>query len=86
MAFENRKWVIMTMDDINSVTDSEGGNNIYVNAAIQSSLGTLRKSLDGNKAILKWDGDTPSCFDGMTTYTHSEILTELAKSAWSSDE
>ena len=43
---------------------------------------TIRKSLDGNKAILKWDGDTPSCFDGLTTYSHSEIRTELAKSDW----
>ena len=54
--------------------------------AIQSSITTLRKTLDGTKAILKWDGDTPSCFDGMTTYTHSEILTELAKSEWTSPE
>ena len=36
-----------------------------------------------SKAILKWDGDTPSVFDGMATFSHSEILTELAKSAWS---
>ena len=53
---------------------------------MQSSMDTLRKTLDGSKAILKWDGDTPSCFDGMTTYTHSEILTELAKSEWTSSE
>ena len=46
-------------------------------------MGTLRKTLDGSKAILKWDGNTPSCFNGLTTYTHSEIRTELAKSDWS---
>ena len=54
--------------------------------SIQSSINTLRKTNDGTKAILKWDGDTPSCFDGMTTYTHSEILTELAKSEWTREE
>jgi len=54
--------------------------------AIQTSMDTLRKSLDGSKAILKFDGDTPSCFDGLTTYNHSEILTELAKSAWTDEE
>ena len=53
--------------------------------AIQSSQDTLRKSLDGTKAVLKWDGDTPSCFDGMTTYNHSAILTELSSDEWSSD-
>mgnify|MGYP003135081653 CR=1 FL=1 len=57
-----------------------------VGCAIQSSMSALKKTLDGNKAILKWDGDTPSCFDGMTTYTHTEILTELAKSEWTPNE
>ena len=69
--FENRTWVIVNVSDI---TDE------MIENAIQSSRDTLRKSLDGSKAILKWDGDTPSCFDSMTTYSHSEIKTELAKS------
>ena len=73
MAFENRKWIIINVSDI---TDE------MISSSIQSSMDTLRKTLDGNKAILKWDGDTPSCFDGLTTYTHSEILEELAKSEW----
>ena len=81
MAFENRKWVIITLADY---TETEL-NNLCSNA-IQTSVSTLRKTLDGNKAILKWDGDTPSCFDGMTTYTHSEIRTELAKSDWSESD
>ena len=46
------------------------------------SAGTI---LDNTKAILKWDGDTPSYFNGLTTYTHSEIRTELAKSDWTND-
>ncbi len=71
--FENRTWVIVNVSDI---TDE------MIENAIQSSRDTLRKSLDGSKAILKWDGDTPSCFDSMTTYSHSEIKTELAKSEW----
>ena len=75
--YENRKWVIVNVSDITE--------EMIANAA-QTSMGTLRKSLDGSKAILKWDGDTPSCFDGMTTYSHSEILTELAKSEWISNE
>ena len=81
MAFENRKWVIITLADY---TETEL-NNLCSNA-IQTSVSTLRKTLDGNKAILKWNGDTPSCFDGMTTYTHSEISTELAKSDWSESD
>ena len=75
--YENRKWVIVNVSDI---TDE------MIENAIQSSRDTLRKTLDGSKAILKWDGDTPSCFDGMTTYSHSEILEELSKSDWSLNE
>ena len=73
MDFSNRKWVIVNVSDITEE---------MIISAIQSSIDTLRKSLDGTQAILKWDGNTPTCFDGMTTYNHSEILTELAKSTW----
>ena len=74
--YENRKWVIVNVSDI---TDE------MISSAIQSNMDTLRKTLDNSKAILKWDGDTPSCFDGMTTYTHSEIKIELAKSDWTEE-
>mgnify|MGYP001334600428 FL=1 len=77
MDYSNRKWVIINVSDI---TDE------MIDSAIQTSMSTLRKTLDGTQAILKWDGDTPTCFDGMTTYNHSEILTELAKSTWTEDE
>ena len=77
MAFKNRKWVIV---NVSAITDD------MIASAIQTSMGTLRKTLDNSKAILKWDGDTPAVFNGMTTYTHSEILTELNKSEWTEDE
>ena len=81
MGFENRKWVIITLADH---TEEELEN--LVGNAIQSSVETLRKSVDEKKAILKWDGDTPSVFNGMTTYSHSEILSELAKEDWTIQE
>ena len=74
--YENRKWVIVNVSDI---TDE------MIRSAIQTSTSTLRKSLDGSKAILKWEGNTPSCFDGMDTYSHSEILAELSGSDWTDD-
>ena len=73
MDYSNIKWVIVNVVDI---TDE-----MIINA-FQSGRETLRNSLDNSKAILKWAGDTPSCFDGMTTYSHSEILEELRKSEW----
>ena len=74
--YENRKWIIV---NVSAITDD------MISSAIQTSMNTLRKTTDNSKAILKWDGDTPSVFDGMTTYNHSEILTELAKSEWTED-
>ena len=81
MSHDNRKWVIITLASY----DDEQLGTLIANA-IQTSVSTLRKTLDGTKAILKWDGDTPSVFDGMTTYNHSQILTELAKNTWTEDD
>lgn len=76
MSYENRRWVIVNVSAI---------TNDMIASALQTSTATLRKTLDGSKAILKWDGATPSVFDGMTTFTHSEILTELNKAEWNPD-
>ena len=77
MSFENRKWVIVNNSD---VTDE------MISSAIETSRSALRHTVTGtDKVILKWDGDTPVVFDGMTTYNHSEILTILAGSDWTED-
>tara|TARA_R100000988_G_C3994436_1_gene164821 strand:- start:10 stop:327 length:318 start_codon:yes stop_codon:yes gene_type:complete len=102
MSYENRKWVVMTLEDINAgdiseeqvVVDDEGEEtteqvvvgNTFIDAAIESSKATLRLSVDGTKTILKWDGETPEVFEGMDTYTHAEILAELAGADWTSQE
>jgi len=77
MAYENRKWVIV---NVSAITDDMMEN------VLQTSRDTLRKTTDNSKAILKWDGDTPAVFDGMTTYTHSEIRTELNKAEWTNND
>ena len=81
MSFENRRWVIITLASYN-----DEQLQTLCASAIQSGVSTLRKTLDNSKAILKWDGATPAVFDGMTTYTHSEIRTELAKAAWTAPD
>ena len=75
--YSNRKWVIITLSDYNN----EELNNLVQNST-NYSIESVKKNLNGTKAVLKWDGDTPTCFNGMTTYTHSQILIELAKSEW----
>jgi hypothetical protein len=79
--FANRKWTIITISDYN---DSQ--IQTFLDNALETSLNFLRKSVDGTKTFFKWDGDTPSCFNGMTTHNHSEILAILATDEWSPDE
>ena len=76
MDYSNRKWVIINVSDI---TDE------MIEESVQTSIDTIRKSLDGNKAILKYDGRKPSCFYNMDVYTHAEIREELAKSDWTEE-
>jgi hypothetical protein len=102
MSYENRKWVVMTLEDINAgditeeqvVIDEEGEEtteqvvigNTFIDAAIESSKATLRLSVDGTKTILKWDNETPEPFAGMSTFSSQEILEELAGADWTSQE
>jgi hypothetical protein len=69
MRYENRKYMIIPFADI---TDE------MIENANESSLNTLRHSNKGvDRVTLKFDGDTPEVFNGITTYTHEEILTIL---------
>lgn len=81
MSYVNRKWAIITLADY---TDEQLEDLVV--KAIQTSVSTLRKSVDGTKAILKWDGNTPEGFEGITTYTHSEIRTTLSTSEWTLED
>ena len=66
--FENRKWVIISKDDVSSVDFSQ---------VLETSANTLRYSNDGNKTFVKYEGSQPSFLSGKTEYTHSEILAIL---------
>lgn len=72
-----KTYVIINNSDISSVDFGQ---------VCESSVDTLRYSLDGTKTFVKFAGDTPSFLDGKTQYTHSEILTVLAGEDWSYDE
>ena len=73
----NRRWVVITLSDY---TDDQ--LETLCQSAIEGLSTNIRKSLDSSKAILKWDGDTPSAFSSMTIYNHNQILTILKGSDW----
>ena len=58
---------------------------------LETSIGTVRKSVDGTKTFVKWEGDiTPSSVDSLTTsegpYTYEEILNIMSTTEWTSNQ
>ena len=55
---------------------------------LETSAETVRKSLDGTKTFVKWDGEQPACVSSLTTkegpYTYQEILQILSGPEWNS--
>jgi len=54
---------------------------------LETSADTVRKSIDGLKTFVKWDGDAvPSSVEALTTkegpYTYEEMLEILAGPEW----
>ena len=47
----------------------------------EDSADTVRYNLDNTKALVKFEGDTPSFLEGKTQYTHSEIRAILTDEA-----
>ena len=61
--------------------------NIDFTQVLETSVDTVRKSVDQTKTFVKWDGTTiPSSVDSLTTkegpYTYNEILDILATPEW----
>ena len=73
-------YVILNKSEI---VDNNGEELIDFSQILNNTPSMLRYSLDGTKGVVKYDGDQPSFLNGKTTYTHSEILVEMAKSDWS---
>ena len=66
------------------ITDEE--SVIDFSKLMNRNAAMLRYSVDRSKALVKYNGDQPSFLNGKTTYTHSEIKVEIAKSDWTVEE
>ena len=76
--YDNREFMIFEVSELNLVDFTQ---------VLETSVDTVRKSVDGLKTFVKWDGQTiPSSVDSLTTkegpYTYSEMLTILATPEW----
>ena len=75
--YENRQFMIFNVSEL---------PNIDFTQVLETSIDTVRKSVDETKTFVKWDGEMPECVSTLTTmegpYTYDEILTILSTSEW----
>jgi hypothetical protein len=75
--YENREFMIFNVTELGQINFTQ---------VLETSSETVRKSVDGTKTFVKWDGSTPQCVIDLTTsegpYTYDEILQILSTPEW----
>ena len=75
--YETRNFAIFATSEVDKVDFS---------LVLETSAETLRKSVDGTKSFVKWDGDQPEFVNTLETlegpYTYTEILEILSGEEW----
>lgn len=76
--YTDREFMIFPVAELNKIDFAQ---------VLETSAGTVRKSVDGLKTFVKWNGmEIPSCVSTLTgtegPYTYDEILTILATPEW----
>ena len=76
--YDNRKFMIFNVSELDQIDFTQ---------VLETSIDTVRKSVDETKTFVKWDGAMPTCVEALLTkegpYTYEEILTILATEEWS---
>ena len=80
--YSTRKFMIFNVSEL---------SNIDFTQVLETSIDTVRRSVDGTLTFVKWDSDTiPTTVDSLTTkqgpYTYDEIVTILATDVWTNNE
>ena len=75
--YENRTFMIFEASELDQIDFTQ---------VLETSVDTVRKSVDGLKTFVKWDGVMPDCVANLYTkegpYTYEEILVILAGPEW----
>jgi len=79
--YPNREFMIFNVSELDKINFTQ---------VHETSIDTVRTSLDETLTFVKWDGDVPSSVAALTTkqgpYTYMEILEILQGPEWTSDE
>jgi hypothetical protein len=75
--YTGREFMIFNVSELDTIDFTK---------VLETSAETVRKSVDGTKSFVKWDGAMPQCVIDLTTsegpYTYEEILAILATPEW----
>ena len=75
--YTNRQFMIFNVSELNQINFTQ---------VLETSSETVRRSVDGTKTFVKWEGDQPAFISTLTTkegpYTYGEILAILATPEW----
>ena len=75
--YDNREFMIFNVSELDQINFTQ---------VLETSAETVRRSVDGTKTFVKWDGAMPQCVIDLTTsegpYTYEEILAILATPEW----
>ena len=75
--YPDRRFVIFNVTEL---------NQIDFNQVFETSINTVRKSVDETKTFVKWDGTMPPCIYTLETaegpYTYDEIMQILSTPEW----
>lgn len=76
-SYANRIYMIISGSDV---------EHIDFNSVVETSVDTLRYTLDGQQTFVKWTGLQPACVDVCAhsegPYTYEEMAQILTGSAW----
>jgi len=64
----------------------EDSSSIDFSKVVETSLDTLRVSVDGTKVLLKFRGETPEFLEGVQQYNHSQILEIMRSEEWTPEQ
>ena len=75
--YDNREFMIFNVSELNQINFTQ---------VLETSEDTVRRSVDGTKTFVKWDGIMPQCVIDLSTsegpYTYNEMIEILNTPEW----
>lgn len=75
--YTKREFMIFSVSELNKIDFTQ---------VLETSVETVRKSIDETKTFVKWEGNIPECVTTLTTnegpYTYDEMIVILSTPEW----